>query len=120
MAFLSKEQILEVVAISAIENFLCDAVGNAPDKATFDQKIGQVCQEFVDTVKVCAKRLPSTMFLNVKPLPRPRHKWFMDAYEDIAKFLLKAIHSLKLKNLKIGECVVQKDLAFHPDQFTLT
>ena len=52
LASLLKTQKIEAVAISVIDNFLCDALGAMPDQKTFDQKVGLVCQEFVDCVKV--------------------------------------------------------------------
>ena len=120
MALLAKE--LEVVAVSVIENFLCDAIGAQPDmsdRASFDRKISAVCQEFVDTIRSCATGLPNTVFLVAKPLSRPRHKWFMEYYDQISSHLLRLIHKLKLKNVELVECLERKDLIFQLDQVHL-
>ena len=120
MALLAKE--LEVVAVSVIENFLCDALGSQPDQAdmsVFDHKVNLVCQDFVETIKVCAMRLPDTILLIAKPLSRPRHKWFMESYDRISSRLLRAFHKFRLKNVDLVECLERKDLIFQLDQIHL-
>ena len=76
-----------------------------PAKSTFDKIVGAVCQDFIDIVKLSAIRQPNMIFKVIKPLPRPRFKWFTEVYDVICKFLLDGVHKLKLGNITMVECI---------------
>ena len=96
---------LDSVTVSVIENFLCDAIGSDPDRETFDKKVEEVCKDFCETVTRCAKRSPNTLFLVVKPINRPKHKWFNETLEDISNYIGSQLKNCKLKNVIAIDCI---------------
>ena len=77
------------VVVSVIENFLCDAVGSDPeDEDTLNQIIEEVINKFVEVIGTTAIALPGTKFGIVKPIQRPRDRWYQDNFEETKKTII--------------------------------
>ena len=119
MAVLEDGPQYKIVALSVFENFLCDAVGVDPDRAGLNKLVGEVCEDFISTIHQAAKKIIDTEFIIVKPLLRPRHKWYQESYEDICKFLLVKTVGLKSRNISVIECLFENIQKFLFDQIHL-
>ena len=100
---------LDSVTISVIENFLCDAIGAEPEPETFDKIVGEVCEEFCKLVGKVSERIPHTLILVVKPINRPKYKWFSDTYYDICNYIGARVKKCKMKNVvRLGDCLTTR------------
>jgi ketopantoate reductase len=65
------------VVISVIENFLCDVVGSDPqEEDKLNEIIERVIKEFAEVIGTAGKRFVESRFVVVKPIQRPRDKWY--------------------------------------------
>ena len=108
------------IIISVIENFVVDAVGETPDPETFDETLTNTINQFNETIKSAALRLPGTRFALVKPLLRPKHKWYMENYDEICEDLDKGIKSMGLDNVTSIDAISRSSQKFVRDEVHLT
>ena len=109
------------VVVSVIENFLCDAVGSDPeDEDTLNQTIEKVIDDFVNVIGMSAKALPKTKFGIVKPIQRPRDKWYSDNFDEIQKCYSEGLNNLRLTNLTLIDPISLMSQKFEEDKVHLT
>ena len=99
--------------------FLGDAMGADTVKENFDKMIGEVFEEFIMSISQAAKRMTATEFIIVKPLKRPRHKWYQEVHNDVCKFLLIKTVELKSNNISMIDWLLEKYQNFYFDQIHL-
>jgi hypothetical protein len=109
------------VIISVIENFLCDAVGSDPeDEDSLNEVIEKVIDEYAGVICKAAVTYPQTKFVIVKPILRPRDKWYTDNYDEMKKYHGEAINKLKKTNITIVEALSRTSQKFNQDMVHLT
>ena len=109
------------VVISVIENFLCDAVGSDPeDEDTLNQTIESVIDNFVEIVGKTARAFPKTRFGIVKPIQRPRDKWYSDNFDELKEYYNEGLSKLGLTNITTIDPISLTSQKFETDCVHLT
>ena len=100
------------IIISVIENFFCDAVGEARDEKIIDDKIEDVMKDFLTVIKVTAERLSGSRFALGQPIRRPRNEWYTSRLSNITKKFCDGIGNLGLRNVSWIEAPIEKEQIF--------
>ena len=100
--------------ISALENFIVDAVSAGSDStSTLDDITGiieQVIKDVVQAVKTAATRLPGTAFVLAQPIKRPAVDWYTQNFDVIC-----TMHEQLVDELVSGFINVARADSFAPD-----
>ena len=89
------------VIISVVENFVCEAVGDAVVKEDIERLVTDVLNEFVEVIRITTERLPRSKFSIVEPMSRPGVKWYSDAEEVFRKIYTEKIVGLGRININM-------------------
>ena len=109
------------VAISVIENFICDAVGRDPENEdALNNAIEKTVKEFVEVIKESADKLPETKFVLACPIQRPRDKWFSENFDEIKQLFIELIIKLKKSNVTTVDAISVSSQKFEQDLVHLT
>ena len=106
------EEVNKEIIISVIENFFCDAVGEARDEKIIDDKIEEVMKDFLTVIKVTAERLSGSRFALGQPIRRPRNEWYTARLSNITKKFCDGIGNLGLRNVSWIEAPIEKEQIF--------
>ena len=118
MAALEKSQ--KRVIISAIENFLCDAVRGLKTPKEITEEVQRVFTEFFETVEETARRLPETRFAMVGPMDRPGEAWYTADIEAINIEFNKRVAGINRSNVSKSGSTVRASQVFDVDRVHLT
>ncbi len=109
------------VVVSVIENFLCDAVGSDPqDEDRLNEIIESVIREFTGVIERAGKRDVESKFVIVKPIKRPRDKWYEENFDEMSKYYTESVNKLKLENVTVADAISSMSQNFEPDMVHLT
>ena len=108
------------VIISAIENFLCDAVKGLKEPGEITETVKRVFTEFFDTIEETARRLPETRFAMVGPMDRPGETWYTADIEEINIEYNKRIAAINRSNVSKSGSTVRASQVFANDNVHLT
>ena len=122
----SLEKDNKLILISVIENFLADAARKGQHEnpenyeANFDDILSSAIQNFVDTVKEAATRLPDSTFLLVKPILRPSLNWYDLNFDEICADVKEKVAKMGLANVSEIESLSRASQFFATDEVHLT
>ena len=102
------------IVISVLENFIDKAVVPA-SKTPTEESIKLVTEHFVGLIEKAATQHSSIKFVIVKPIMRPKLKWYQDALDFIGKSFDDGLNLLKLDNVSKVDAISVASQVFADD-----
>jgi hypothetical protein len=73
------------VIIGVLENFLCNSVKDMQDPEEMNTALEKTINDYLETVKYAAIKMPNIKFALAQPTLRPAYKWYTECHETFCK-----------------------------------